>query len=244
MKHTTFEEALRILIEDEGVCPYPYDDATGERVRAPQGNVTIGVGINLDAGLDRYETDLLERHRMNREWLAFRERLSGMTGEMPHEAPLRSLDLDGLPDQAQLALALMAFQLGGARVCSFRLMLTAIAEGKWKKAAKEALDSKWDSQTPRRAERVAALLRSAGRASEGQAPAALRQPPAEAPAAPAPPQAPAGAPASVKSRLMGQIQRHRERAAGAPLPPDEAPAPDTGPQRWAPTATSEKVFKP
>ena len=48
-----------------------YDDATGKRVRAPVGRLTIGVGINLDVGLDEYEVDMLERHRLHVGMVAF-----------------------------------------------------------------------------------------------------------------------------------------------------------------------------
>lgn len=34
---------------EEGFKPYPYDDATGLRVHAPTGNITIGYGFNCDA---------------------------------------------------------------------------------------------------------------------------------------------------------------------------------------------------
>lgn len=38
------------LPTEEGFRAYPYDDATGLRVHAPRGNVTVAYGYNLDAG--------------------------------------------------------------------------------------------------------------------------------------------------------------------------------------------------
>ena len=147
-------QALCILRGDEGVRRHAYDDATGERVRAPKGNLTIGVGINLDAGLDDMEIDWLERHRVHVRRLALSHLLMGMA-----LAEGRGINLDALPEDADLALTLMAFQLGPERVCGFRKMLAAIGSGDWSTAADEALASKWDAQTAPRAERVAKLLR-------------------------------------------------------------------------------------
>ena len=148
MTPATQSEALRILRRDEGVRKHAYDDATGERVRAPLGVLTIGVGINLDEGLDSNEIDWLERNRMERECVAFASRYAHTYGERPTV----------LPEDAQLALALMAFQLGPARLMGFRKMLHAVAGRNFRRAAAEALDSKWDKQTAGRAIRVAKLF--------------------------------------------------------------------------------------
>lgn len=41
--------AARLTVE-EGFKAFPYDDATGQLVKAPQGNLTQGYGCNLSAG--------------------------------------------------------------------------------------------------------------------------------------------------------------------------------------------------
>src|ERR1700761_2588034 len=53
------DAGLARLKLDEGYETYPYDDETGLRVRAPKGNITIGYGTNLDAGLSDEEADIL-----------------------------------------------------------------------------------------------------------------------------------------------------------------------------------------
>ncbi len=58
------------------------------------------------------------------------------------------------------ALLNMLFNLGEPRFRGFKKMIAAIKEGDWKKAADEALDSKWASQVGARADRIAATLRS------------------------------------------------------------------------------------
>ena len=146
-------QALAILRADEGEREFPYDDATGERVKAPVGNLTVGIGIDLDAGVSRPERLWLEDHRLRREWAGL------MAGAVKHEP---SVYLALLPRPAQLALALMAFQLGAERALRFRKMMAALSRGAFHAAAREALDSSWARQTAPRAARVAALLRSCG----------------------------------------------------------------------------------
>ena len=145
------EQALAVLRHDEGEREYAYDDATGKRVRAPEGNLTIGIGTDLDAGLDATERVWLEDHRLEREWHA-------LMGHFVEHGMYLAL----LPDPAQLALALMAYQLGADKVMHFPKMLVAVKNGRWKTAAAEATDSEWAQQSPPRAARVAALLRSCG----------------------------------------------------------------------------------
>ena len=64
----------------------------------------------------------------------------------------------------------MAFNLGQTRLAGFKRLRAAALAGDWDRAAAEALDSRWASQTGRRAAEVAALLRtwSCGRRAEGE----------------------------------------------------------------------------
>ena len=154
MKHILEERTLRLLRGAEGLRRYAYDDATGEQVHAPKGNLTIGVGVNLDVGLDEYEIDMLERHRLHVGMTIFEHEVSTLVFESS------SIVFDLLPDGAQVALAMMVFQLGPEGVMEFHQMLRAISGGYWLNAAQEALNSKWTKETPKRAHQVAALLRS------------------------------------------------------------------------------------
>lgn len=50
--------------KEEGDEPFAYNDATGKRVTCqPEGNLSIGYGINLESGLDVDERAWLFRHR-------------------------------------------------------------------------------------------------------------------------------------------------------------------------------------
>ena len=58
------------------------------------------------------------------------------------------------------ALMLMGYQLGCAGVLGFHDMLAALARGDTEAAVRGALASKWDEETPRRAELVVSALRA------------------------------------------------------------------------------------
>lgn len=62
------------------------------------------------------------------------------------------------PERVKRALVNMAFQMGIGGVLRFRKMIAALNAGNYKQAAKEALDSTWAKQTPRRAREVASWL--------------------------------------------------------------------------------------
>lgn len=55
------------LRRSEGVRPFAYDDSTGRTVSCkPAGNLTVGVGINLEVGLDDEEIAWLCKRRLSR----------------------------------------------------------------------------------------------------------------------------------------------------------------------------------
>ena len=157
MKRDIAERTLALLRGEEDVRRHAYDDSTGKRVHAPTGRLTIGIGINLDAGLADEEIDWLCRRRLHR-----------VLDVLPRE--LETLALPGgailwnhQPEGVRLGLALMGYQLGVEGVMEFHKMLEAIAKRDYAQAAAQALDSKWasEAETPKRARRVAALLRAA-----------------------------------------------------------------------------------
>ena len=124
------------LREHEGYRGMPYEDSLGKP--------TIGVGCLLPITED--ESMLLAACRANDA----RKRL---------RKALRVQGIVGLPDEVNLALLNMAFQLGVPRFLGFKRMLAAIMDRRWNDAADEALDSKWAKQTPVRAQHVAEVLR-------------------------------------------------------------------------------------
>ena len=58
------------------------------------------------------------------------------------------------PEEVQLILVNMAFNLGGPRLSKFMNMKNMLSQGKWKEAAVEGRDSLWYRQVTNRAERL------------------------------------------------------------------------------------------
>ena len=68
-------------------------------------------------------------------------------------------DFEELPEEAQLVIANMCFQLGRPRFSKFRKMKAAIDERRWNDAADEMVDSRWHDQTPNHAKRLVKRIR-------------------------------------------------------------------------------------
>ncbi len=68
-------------------------------------------------------------------------------------------DFESLPEEAQLVIANMCFQLGRPRLTKFRKMKAAVDERRWNDAADEMVDSRWHDQTPNRAKRLVKRIR-------------------------------------------------------------------------------------
>lgn len=67
-----------------------------------------------------------------------------------------------LSPMRQACIAAMCFQLGRGGVAKFTRMAEEIRAGRFHGAAREMLDSKWHRQTPRRANRLAKVMRDGG----------------------------------------------------------------------------------
>lgn len=126
------------LVLHEGSEKYAYE--------CSEGYLTIGVGRNIDRqggiGLSDQEIYYLLRNDLERVY--------------------RELDVfswfQDLDQVRQEALVNMCFNLGFPKLSGFKKMLAAIAEGEYKTAAKEALDSKWAKQVGKRSEDIAYML--------------------------------------------------------------------------------------
>ena len=62
------------------------------------------------------------------------------------------------PEEVQLVLVNMAFNLGATRLSKFMNMKNMLSQGKWKEAAAEGRDSLWYRQVTNRAERLMTRL--------------------------------------------------------------------------------------
>lgn len=69
-------------------------------------------------------------------------------------------DIDDLPEEAQLVIANMCFNLGYPRLSKFKNMKAAVDARDWNKAADEMVDSRWHDQVPNRAKRLVGRMRN------------------------------------------------------------------------------------
>ena len=127
------------LKSDEGWRPSAYSDSLGY--------LTIGYGFLID---ERKGGELPVE--IAEQWLVYAatQRWNALVNIYPW--------LIDQPEQVQRAVANMAYQLGVNGVGNFTKMLNALESGDRETAAIEALDSKWSTQTPERAERVANMI--------------------------------------------------------------------------------------
>ena len=122
---------------EEGFRAHTYDDSVGV--------LTIGYGTNLAQGITEQQGACLLRLAATADLQTF------ATLWPPYGA---------MPFPVQVELADMAYQLGPGRAHGFAKMLEHLAAGEWDAAADEALASKWNDETPARAERAAAVFRA------------------------------------------------------------------------------------
>jgi lysozyme len=69
-------------------------------------------------------------------------------------------DFATLPEEAQLILANMMFNMGLPRMSKFKNMIAAVEAGDWNEAAVQMQDSKWYNQVTNRAERLIERMRN------------------------------------------------------------------------------------
>ena len=67
-------------------------------------------------------------------------------------------DFGTLPEEAQLVIANMCFQLGRPRLSKFKNFIAAVNDSDWTRAADEMEDSRWYKQTTARADRLIARI--------------------------------------------------------------------------------------
>ena len=68
-------------------------------------------------------------------------------------------DFDELPEEAQLVIANMCFNLGYPRLSKFKGMKAGVDARDWDRAADEMVDSRWHDQVPNRAKRLVKRIR-------------------------------------------------------------------------------------
>lgn len=134
-------ELTRQLKGDEGVRTSAYQDHLGYW--------TIGVGRLIDArkggGLRSDEIAYLLNNDID-------DRIDALTRALPW--------FQNLDDARKGVLLNMAFQLGTEGLLNFETTLALIRDGKYENAAHAMLQSRWATQTPKRAKRMADQMRT------------------------------------------------------------------------------------
>tara|TARA_R100000781_G_C4059488_1_gene120500 strand:- start:235 stop:675 length:441 start_codon:yes stop_codon:yes gene_type:complete len=69
-------------------------------------------------------------------------------------------DFYDLPEEAQLIIANMMFNMGRPRLSKFQKMKRAIDNREWEEASNQMKDSKWYEQVPNRANRLVERMRN------------------------------------------------------------------------------------
>lgn len=140
----TFDTGTMVaeLTRDEGEVLKVYDDATGNLLKPGmvlKGNPTIGVGINLLAGITQAESDYL-----------LTSRIAAVEDALDNSLPWW-INLDPV---RQRVLVNMAFNLGIDGLLGFPHFLQAMQTGSWATAAQEMQNSAWWNQVGQRAVRL------------------------------------------------------------------------------------------
>lgn len=135
-------ELTRQLKGDEGVKAHAYQDHLGFW--------TIGVGRLVDqrkpgSGLRSHEIDFLLRNDID-------DRIEALMRRLPW--------IQDLDSARQGVLLNMSFQLGVDGLLGFRNTLRLVEQGRYDEAADAMLQSKWATQTPERAQRMAVQMRT------------------------------------------------------------------------------------
>lgn len=130
---------------EEGVRYWAYNDATGKKVTCqPDGNLSIGIGINLEQGLDSTEVAWLFLHRAR-----LVENLLNTCYWYVESDPVRqSVALD------------IAFNTGFEVLMEFKQMIAAWTAKNWALASAQLLASKAARENQTRYEHLASILMS------------------------------------------------------------------------------------
>lgn len=135
----------KTLYVDEGCKVYPYDDATGQKVMAYRGHVTIGVGFNLDNGIPPDVLEFWLNKNINDAEIACNACFSNF------------VTLDTV---RRCALMNLAYNIGQTSLYKFVKLRAAVEAKDFGAAADELQESTWFTETGARAYRVQMMLES------------------------------------------------------------------------------------
>lgn len=131
------------LVIDEGYRSLAYDDASGDTVKAPRGNLTIGIGWNIANGIPKPLAEMVCKYFISE----------------CDEALTRSLHFYLSLDQVRKAvLCNMAFNMGVSKLMDFKQTLKAIETKDYRLASLAMLQSQWAQQVGQRAVRLSKMM--------------------------------------------------------------------------------------
>jgi len=126
----------KMLIEHEGIKYAPY--------KCTAGKTTIGIGHNLDdKGISKAVVDLMYEEDVE-------EVLSDLNTLFDN--------FDALPEQIQLVLADMRFQLGASGFRAFKLMIRDVKNKNWPGMIFQMKKTRWYQQTPGRVNDLISII--------------------------------------------------------------------------------------
>ena len=135
-----------LIAREEGFSASPY--------LCSEGYPTVGYGQRIGPqGVDvsLYEFEIPEP--VARQWL--QENIRQIENSLSRYSWYQQCNAD-----RAAVLVSMAYQIGLSGLLRFRKMIAAIEDNDWPEAERQALDSRWARQTPRRAAHHAEVLRT------------------------------------------------------------------------------------
>jgi lysozyme len=131
----------KLIILNEGFKKYPYDDATGARVKAPKGNLTWLCGINLDSEGSMELATLFLRWKLGKIEESLKQASEAFNSIRAYNA------------YRLIAILDIAYNTGVPKLLTFDNMWANIKRDNWVGAAGEMKDSLWAKQVGERATR-------------------------------------------------------------------------------------------
>ena len=137
------KEILKAQIKDhEGEVLEIYEDSLGY--------LTLGVGHLIQKGDPEYGQPAGTPVSQEVVDLYYDNDFDKHVEETLHVCENNNIDFDSLPENAQLTLVDMCFNLGANRLGKFRNMLYACSVSDWNEMARQMEDSRWYGQVGRR----------------------------------------------------------------------------------------------
>lgn len=122
-----------------------HEDLKYKPYKCTAGKLTIGIGHNLDdRGVSPAVVDLMYEEDVT---------------EVVADLKIIFTNFDDLPDDIQIVLADMRFQLGAGRFRKFKKMITAVKQSNWSEMIIQMKDSSWYKQTTNRANDLISMVR-------------------------------------------------------------------------------------